>query len=348
MRTMFDSRCPQMVQPSRRAGWPLRFATAVVAVAGLSSGGEARGPAAAAREVLASLNGQDVLVEAVGFRLATANADLCPHGWNAGFSVHSIEQYGADYRSAAAQMFQLGDHVGILSVVAASPAAAAGLRQGDAILAVDGQALPGSRPTGAAADFTRTGEAQRLIARAFEDGVAILSVMRTGAPNALQVRAVRACQSVFQVVPGRTMNAEADGFYVQVSSDLAALARTEGELAALLGHELAHNLLRHRSRLDRLGVDRGLLAPFGRNAHLIRQTESEADRLGIHLMASAGFAPADAVLFWERVRDATRTPFGDPTHPRWSQRLRAMKIEIARIAAGDSLPQDLARALRRP
>ena len=69
MRTMFDSRCPQMVQPSRRAGWPLRFATAVVAVAGLSSGGEARGPAAAAREVLASLNGQDVLVEAVGFRL---------------------------------------------------------------------------------------------------------------------------------------------------------------------------------------------------------------------------------------------------------------------------------------
>lgn len=363
MRTVFDSHRGKMVQrrcPAqcaagvllwsrvrRRASLPLRFAAA--AGLGFCGAAGAQTASTSAQEVLAALNDQDVLVEAVGFRLATANADLCRHGWSAGFSVHTVQQYGADYRKAAAQMFRLHDHVGIMSVVPGSPAAAAGIRKGDAILAVDGRALPMSRRARAAADFTRTGAAQRLIVRAFEDGIAAISLMRAGKPIDLEVRAVRACPSIFQLVPRRGMNGEANGFYVQVSSDLAAIAQSPDELAALLGHELAHNILGHRSSLDRLGVARGLLAPFGRNARLIRATESEADRLSIHLLARAGYAPEQAIRFWERVRDATRTPLGDPTHPRWSQRLRSMQTEQARIAAGGNfLPPDLARKLHRP
>jgi predicted Zn-dependent protease len=131
---------------------------------------------------------------------------------------------------------------------------------------------------------------------------------------------------------------------------MAALAQSRDELAALLGHELAHNILGHRQRLDALHVDRGLFAPFGRNARLIRETEAEADRLSIHLMARAGYAPEAALAFWERVRSATQGMAGSPTHPRWPERLRMMQAECERIeAAGphgkSALPADLAAKL---
>jgi predicted Zn-dependent protease len=146
------------------------------------------------------------------------------------------------------------------------------------------------------------------------------------------------------------VNGEADGRYVQVSTEMAALAQSRDELAALLAHELAHNILGHRQRLDALHVDRGLFAPFGRNARLIRETEAEADRFSIHLMAHAGYAPEAALAFWERVRHATRGMAGSPTHPPWRERLQMMQAECDRIKAAGiagtaALPADLASKL---
>jgi hypothetical protein len=304
------------------------------------------GTAAPASAVLSELQSQDIWVEAVGYRLATANADFCPGGWTPGFSVHTPEQYGDRYRDAAARKFRLKDHVGVMSVVAGSPAATAGLQPGDAIVQIDGFGMPTGKSRSASADFTRTGAAQLVIARAFSDGTARLSLMREGKAVALELAAARACPTIFQVVPEGTMNAEADGRYVQIATDLVALAQSDDELAAVLAHELAHNILNHRAELDRLRVDRGLLAGIGRNARLVRQTEVEADRLSIYLMARAGYTAERAILFWQRVRHATRRLLPDRTHPRWSERLRTMQLAIDRIAAGEiRLPADLERKL---
>jgi hypothetical protein len=46
-------------------------------------------------------------------------------------------------------------------------------------------------------------------------------------------------------------------------------------------------MLRHRTRLDSGGVAY-FLGNFGRNARLIRETESEADRLSVYLLDRAG------------------------------------------------------------
>lgn len=304
--------------------------------------------------VLSRLHAQDVEIEAVGFRLATLNSNLCSNGWNPGFSVHTLEQYGGSYRAAAARMFNLHDRAGVMSVVAGSPAAAAGLREGDSLERIDAFDLPRADRLPAQATFDRTRQAQQAIAQAFGDGEATLNVERAGKDIALKIAATRACPSIFQVVPGATMNGEADGDYVQVSSDLVSLAQSDAELAALLAHELAHNILRHKVRLDSMHVDRGLLAAFGRNARLIRATEAEADRLSIYLMARAGLAPASAVGFWNRVRLDTRSIWSDPTHPRWSERLRLMQQECDRIAAARApaadvaLPADLAARIPGP
>ena len=72
----------------------------------------------------------------------------------------------------------------------------------------------------------------------------------------------------------------------------------DADIAVVVAHELAHNILRHRARLDAAGISRGLFAEVGRNGRLIRRTEDEADLLGLHLLRNAGYDPASAPRFW--------------------------------------------------
>ncbi len=302
-------------------------------------------------DVLKVLHRQDEAIERVGFRLAVANADLCPPGAAAGFSVHTIEQYGPAYRAAASNLLGLGEHPGVLAVAPGSAADLAGLREADAILAIDGQSTPGAPRPPAHSDFSRTAAVQGRVATAENSAPMTLVLLREGAKIALDLRPTPACRSLFQVVPDARLNGEADGDYVQVSSELAGLAATDDELAALLAHELAHNVLGHPARLDALHVNRGLLAFFGRNARLIRATEREADRLSIYLLARAGYDPEKAIGFWARVRTAAPGSAADPTHPPWAERLALVKAEADRIdgarvpAREVPLPPDLAAEL---
>jgi predicted Zn-dependent protease len=167
---------------------------------------------------------------------------------------------------------------------------------------------------------------------AFADGAATLAILRGGERLSIHVAADPGCSSRFQVLPSPRIEAHADGRYVQVSSAMIEFTRDDDELAATVAHELAHNILRHRARLNAARVDRGLLAPFGRNGRLFRQTELEADRLAIHLMARAGFDPAAAVRLWTRQSRASSRLFAG-THPDWRARIAALEGEIAAIAA---------------
>ena len=133
---------------------------------------------------------------------------------------------------------------------------------------------------------------------------AVLGLRRGAASRTLEVRAERGCASRFLILPSRQLNAFANGRSVQVTSRLAEEVRREDELAAVLAHEFAHHVLRHRARLDAAGVERGLLGNFGRNARLIRETEEEADRLSVWLLARAGYDPARGGPLLELVRAA--------------------------------------------
>ncbi len=326
------------------------FLLAFSILALLPDGGTGAQPPVAPDSVLARLHAADVMVEAVGFRLATANAALCrPVGWDPGFAIHTLEQYQADYRIEAAFSFRLNSWPTVMSIAPGSPAAGAGLNEGDALVAVGGQPLPEIGQTTAAADFTRTAAAQHAIDAAFAGGAATLTVLRTAQRIDIPVHAAPACRSIFQVVPEKAMNGAADGDTVQVSATLVALAQTPDELAGVLAHELAHNILHHRERLDALHVARGLLAPFGRNARLIRGTEIEADRLSLYLVARAGYSVPAALAFWVRLARAKGGIALDPTHPLWHERIDALQHEAARIAAGiptdPTLPPELTSAL---
>ncbi|MDR2726077.1 MAG: M48 family metallopeptidase [Candidatus Adiutrix sp.] len=132
---------------------------------------------------------------------------------------------------------------------------------------------------------------------------------------------------------------------------------TQGEtgVAVIMGHEVAHAIAHHsRERASQqaltnlggqilsvglgvggasgltgdlamaaygLGSQVGVLLPFSR-AH-----ESEADRIGLTLMALAGYDPAQAVAFWRRMseKQGGSTPEFLSTHP--SDKTRVANIE---------------------
>jgi hypothetical protein len=292
---------------------------------------------------LAALQRQDASVATAGFRLARANLALCANrSFLAGITPHYLSQYDAAYRKAAARQFQLDTRPSVLAVAAGSPAEQAGLRAGDRLVAIDGQPFATAQAKADSGVFTDTEQALDLIDRVGADGALALRIERGHVASDVSVRLAQGCGSRFQVVPGDNLKAQADGAYVQISAGSVAFAQNDGELASVLAHELAHNMLRHRVTLERQGaLKQGLFGPGARNARLIRATEIEADRLSPYLMANAGYDPRDAIRYWMR-HGAQRGDrwFRTGTHPRWRERVRLIETEVARIEAARAKGED--------
>ena len=78
-----------------------------------------------------------------------------------------------------------------------------------------------------------------------------------------------------------------------------------------------------------LGVEYGLVRPYSRGQEL------EADRLGLELMATAGFDPAEAAMLWRRMDVSTgrRLPEFLATHPAPEARIEAIEAMLPEISA---------------
>lgn len=124
------------------------------------------------------------------------------------------------------------------------------------------------------------------------------------------------------------------GGKVAVFTGILKITQGEPGLATVMGHEIAHALQRHgvermsRSILDQIaqlgaigaaaaghssgGAIQGLLGAYGVNVSLPfnRKQESEADYIGLRLMAEAGYDPREAVPFWERMSGCPRQMIG--------------------------------------
>jgi predicted Zn-dependent protease len=142
------------------------------------------------------------------------------------------------------------------------------------------------------------------------------------------------------------------GGKVAVYTGIFPLARDETGLAVVLGHEVAHALARHAGeRISQglilqlggvglsvalgsnpqladqvlqaygLGAQVGLVLPFGRSQ------ESEADRIGLTLMAKAGYDPRASLAVWERMEEKSKgaPPEFLSTHPSYETRTQNLK-----------------------
>jgi len=136
------------------------------------------------------------------------------------------------------------------------------------------------------------------------------------------------------------------------------LHATDDELAAVMGHEIAHALVSHpRERMSvAIGVGLGVTAlaaltardsnDFGRNLEIgstaaalaitlpnSREAESEADQIGIELAARAGYDPQAAVTLWEKMAKQDK---GAPmeflsTHPAVETRIERLQTLVPQV-----------------
>lgn len=124
------------------------------------------------------------------------------------------------------------------------------------------------------------------------------------------------------------------GGKVAVFTGILKVTKTEAGLATVMAHEVAHALQRHgaerysRGILEQIaqigalagaatgGIDPGLaigaMSAYGMGVALpnSRAQETEADFIGLQLMAKAGYDPREAVPFWERMSGCPRKMIG--------------------------------------
>jgi len=293
-------------------------------------------PAPAARE--STLREADLRVAAAAYRIALAGRPLCSQTYPlTGILFHHLAEYEPADRALVTQRYGLDRGPGILLVVAGSPAARAGLAAGDALLAVNGAPFPS--PVAIAAEPDRDKWRPRVEASEaqLEDqlarGPAELDLLREGRQMRLTLDSVPGCLGRVRLARSTQLNAFANGRYVVMTTAMLNFLRGDDELAVVLAHELSHNILRHPALLDEQGVPkRGLLRGIGKNAKRVWRTEEEADRLGIRLMAAAGYDVGAAIPFWRRyygIGDLLPQIFR--THPSLAARERIAREEIAAL-----------------
>lgn len=157
-----------------------------------------------------------------------------------------------------------------------------------------------------------------------------------------------------------------------VYSGLLQVTANQHQLAAVMAHEVGHVLARHSNErasqytligLGRvvaqaagvsdatmeaidLGTQLGLFLPFNRTQ------ESEADRIGINLMARAGFDPAESISLWQNMvaqGGPTRPEFLS-THPSPNTRMADLnaQLPVARQEQANAMAQGRNPGCRKP
>ena len=131
------------------------------------------------------------------------------------------------------------------------------------------------------------------------------------------------------VFEDKTLNAFAlPGAKIGVHTGMMQLVDNQDQLAAVLGHEVGHVIARHSNERASqetlvqqgmgmiqnttygqnplimaglgLGAQYGILMPYSRTH------ESEADLIGVDLMAKAGFNPQQSVNLWQKMAQASQ------------------------------------------
>lgn len=289
------------------------------------------------REMLEAVRAADLGLAEIGWRLAVANAPLCDRlEPGLGIQPHTLDQFDSASRAAAQAHFGFATPVAIEGVIAGGPAAGAGLRQDDSLVRVGPVEI--AAITGAPGTTRRLVAAQLAIA-ALPMGQPIeVQAIRAGSPMTVTVNPVPACRSRFELRIAQDYRASADGTMVQISSRFFETYSNE-QVAAAIAHEFAHNILRHRDRLEARGVDFGMLSGFGGNVKYFRQTEIQADLLSVYLLANAGYSPRASTAFWRSFGPSKAGGiFRSRSHPAWRDRVTTLEAEIVKLETMPARP----------
>ena len=167
----------------------------------------------------------------------------------------------------------------------------------------------------------------------------------------------------YKLVESKEVNAWCmPGGKIVVYSGILPVTKDEAGLATVLGHEVSHALANHGAQrmstqlLEQLGQAGlamavgnksaetqqlamqayGVTTQYGVTLPFSRSNETEADKIGLTLMAIAGYNPDQAIVFWERMSansGGQATPEFASTHPSDATRIAALKALLPQAKA---------------
>lgn len=287
-----------------------------------------------ARETLGAVRVLESRLASLVERLAVANVTLCDRvqPW-LGMQLHLPHQYSPAMRTQAAGFFGFlpSGGAGVESVVPGGGAEEAGIAVDDVVTHVGDIAAPPPPPPGAPATTAALVALDDAIAARDAHAPVSVGVVRQGRIEQIVVAPRPGCRARAEVDFDSGWTARADGTLVQIGYRFFD-SFEDDQIAAIVAHELAHNILNHRGRLQAAGVRYGVWAGLGRNVRYFRQAELEADALSIALLANAGYDPAMALRFWQRFGPMKAGgPFNSRSHPAWRDRAAMMARVIAEL-----------------
>lgn len=283
---------------------------------------------------------QDKRVWNISSRILIANAGLCGEKVtkHLGVKATTLEHFGPEWREIARTELGVGDHLTINHVAEGSPAQAAGLRVGDRILRLNGEALGTGRQA-----------LQKVAAEMRREDLSADMTLTTesrGEQRSVIVKAAAACDYPVLLVRKDAVNAWADGTKIYITTGMLRFVENDEELALVIGHELAHNTRGHiEAKLGNQligailgalvtaasGVDVTNIGAHAGGHAFSQEFEAEADYVGVYHAGRAGYDLTEAASFWRRLAAShpAAIHLAGSTHPSTAKRFLAIEQAVA-------------------
>ena len=287
-------------------------------------------------------------VHTVAHRIRVANTAFCRDRVAAQIGVFAAtpQSLPRRFRSFSYEALDLNwARPTVISVVDGSPAAQAGIRDHDELISLNGEFIP---LTGTA------GWMDRWFKKNGENDVAV-NFRRNGEDNTVTVKPVVGCSIPVQYVTADDANAYTDYEQIVIYSGIVALAKTDAQLASIIGHELGHVWLQHGMKKlgnAALGTVAGaavdgsfLLGAIWTVGAFTREFqkagmransvgfEREADYVGAYFAARAGYDLTGAEEIWwamgQSHPDSLRFARSHPLAPLRFVQMKRVAAEIA-------------------
>ena len=256
-----------------------------------------------------------------------------------------------EYRSILSSSFDMDDKIMITFAADRSPAAAAGIQEGDKVVGVNGKNIGTGRKAYRRLSRVLNGESNMPVA---------MDILSSGHRKTVTVTPMEICDHPIELLRDPTVNAFADGSAIYVTTGMLGFVESREELALVIGHEMAHNTRNHmRSKMANrmLGALIGALAgtaiygtgPYGTPSagaqHMTnlgadagslafsQEFEAEADYVGVYHAARAGFQVGEAAMMWRRMGTANPRSISliGTTHPSTAKRYLAIEKAVKEI-----------------
>lgn len=293
----------------------------------------------------------------LAFPLSVASAPLCGSDMAPGFGLNiaNLSNLRQELRGAAQMQLHLGDAPQILHVVPNSPADKAGLKEGERIVAL------GGKPIAPGDDLAQN--AMAMLRKAGKDPLEFQVAAQTGETRKVNVSPVSMCSYTYFIGKSDAVNAFAEGNSVVIMAGMMQFAANDQELALVLSHEMAHNVMRDLEHMpataipgaivdfvvsDLFGINTERVFTRGGGRSYTQDFEAEADTVGLYMMARAGLDIDGAPEFWRRIAANYPELIKDSlsaAHPPSPYRFVLLKKTIAEIkekqAKGEALIPDV-------